>query len=456
MLKLKKKKSKKFYFKPFSLKQKKVLTWWCDGSPYKNWNGIIADGAIRSGKTVSMALSYILWSWTCFSEHNFAMCGNTISSFKRNVWLWLKIILFLRGFKIKKCTDIGENIFFIHKKRKGNYYYIFGGKDESSYKLIQGITLAGVLFDEVALMPESFVNQATGRCSISNSKFWFNCNPEGPYHYFKINWIDKAKGKKLLYFHFTMSDNLSLSEQIKERYRSMFSGVFFKRYILGLWVIAEGIIYDMFNEKIHLVDCSNMQFSEYYISCDYGTYNALSFGLWGYNPKDKIWYKYKNYYYSGKEKGIQKDDSQYYIDLETFIRDNITKERFLGNIPDEIIKEKKENEWIIKKFFYGIVIDPSASSFIATIRNNGDYDIIKADNDVLEGIRNMSTALNTGLIKFDKNCIESIKEFYSYKWDDKAAERGEDSPIKQFDHTKDEERYFVQTVLFGVNQTILY
>ena len=424
MLKTKKRKSNKFYFKPFSLKQKKILTWWCDGSPCKNLNGIIADGAIRSGKTVSMALSFILWSWTCFSEHNFAMCGKTIGSFKRNVWLWLKIILFLRGFRIKKCTDIGENIFFIHKKGKGNYYYIFGGKDESSYELIQGITLAGVLFDEVALMPESFVNQATGRCSVTGSKFWFNCNPDGPYHFFKVNWIDKAKDKKLLYLHFTMDDNLSLTEDIKERYRSMFSGVFFKRYILGLWVIAEGIIYDMFDEKIHCCDTSKMKFVKYYISCDYGTYNALSFGLWGYNQEHKRWYKHKNYYYSGKDTGKQKDDAEYYSILEEFVGDKKIK---------------------------GIIIDPSASSFITTIKKHGKFKVIKAKNDVLEGIRNMSTALNEKLIMFDISCKDGIREFYSYMWDEKASERGEDKPIKKFDHTKDEERYFVNTVVMRKN-----
>lgn len=422
-----KKKSSKFSFKPFSFKQKKVLTWWCEGSPQKNNNGIIADGAIRSGKTISMALSFILWSWTCFSEHNFAMCGKTISSFKRNVWLWLKLILFLRGFRIKKRTDIGENIFFIHKKGRGNYYYIFGGKDESSYELIQGITLAGVLFDEVVLMPESFVNQATGRCSVAGSKFWFNCNPEGPYHYFKIEWIDKAEIKKLLYLHFTMDDNLSLLEEIKERYRSMFSGVFYKRYILGLWVIAEGIIYDMFDENKHCCDTSKMQFSKFYVSCDYGTYNALSFGLWGFNIKEKRWYKHKNYYYSGRDAGKQKDDQEYYNELE----------KFVGS-----------------RSILGIIIDPSASSFIATIKKHGKYKVIKAKNDVLEGIRNTGTALNKKLIMFDYSCKESIREFYSYMWDEKASENGEDKPKKQFDHTKDEERYFVNTILFKKNGSL--
>ncbi len=127
---------------------------------------------------------------------------------------------------------------------------IRGWKSKDSWD----ITLAGVFFDEVALMPESFVNQATGRCSVKGSKFWFNCNPDGPYHWFKVNWIDKCAEKNILYLHFTMDDNLSLDEEIKARYRSMYVGVFFKRYIMGLWAAAEGIIYDMFDDARHVRD----------------------------------------------------------------------------------------------------------------------------------------------------------------------------------------------------------
>ena len=197
-----------------------------------------------------------------FDGQNFAMCGKTIGSFRRNVLFWLKLMLLSRGYSI---TDHrADNLLTIRKAGKENYFYIFGGKDERSQDLIQGITLAGVFFDEVALMPESFVNQATGRCSVKGSKFWFNCNPDGPYHWFKQNWIDKSIGylgkeeterirqqaaaegkdpglKDILYLHFTMDDNLSLDEEIKARYRSMYVGVFFKRYIMGLWAAAEGI-----------------------------------------------------------------------------------------------------------------------------------------------------------------------------------------------------------------------
>lgn len=241
-----------FQFSPFSKKQKQVLTWWCKESLVHSKDGIIADGAIRSGKTISMSLSFVMWAMNSFSGNNFAMCGKTIGSFRRNVLFWLKLMLRSRGYSV---TDHrADNLLTIRKDGKENYFYIFGGKDESSQDLIQGITLAGVFFDEVALMPESFVNQATGRCSVKGSKFWFNCNPDGPYHWFKVNWIDKCAEKNILYLHFTMDDNLSLDEEIKARYRSMYVGVFFKRYIMGLWAAAEGIIYDMFDDARHVRD----------------------------------------------------------------------------------------------------------------------------------------------------------------------------------------------------------
>ena len=296
-----------FHFSPFSKKQKQVLTWWCKESPEHDKDGIIADGAIRSGKTISMSLTFVMWAMSSFSGQNFAMCGKTIGSFRRNVLFWLKLMLRSRGYSV---TDHRvDNLLTIRKDGKENYFYIFGGKDERSQDLIQGITLAGVFFDEVALMPESFVNQATGRCSVKGSKFWFNCNPDGPYHWFKANWIDKCEQKNILYLHFTMDDNLSLDEEIKARYRSMYIGVFFKRYILGLWAAAEGIIYDMFDEEKHVQNIKEffqlLINGNRYVSCDYGTQNATVFLLWNKGINGK-WYCIREYYYSGRDKGRQK------------------------------------------------------------------------------------------------------------------------------------------------------
>lgn len=236
-----------FRFKPFSRKQRKVLNWWCSSSPVRDYNGIIADGAIRSGKSVAMSLSFVIWAMSEFSACNFAMCGKTIGSFRRNVLFWLKLMLRSRGYSVSEQRT--ENLVIVRRGSIENYFYVFGGKDERSQDLIQGITLAGVFFDEVALMPESFVNQATGRCSVDGSKFWFNCNPGSPAHWFKAGWIDKRADKRLLYLHFTMDDNLSLTEAVKERYRGMYTGVFFKRYILGEWKSADGVIYRQFADE---------------------------------------------------------------------------------------------------------------------------------------------------------------------------------------------------------------
>lgn len=133
-----------FKFQPFSKKQRKVLNWWCDSSSVKDANGIIADGSIRSGKTVSMSLSFVIWGMTRFREQNFAMCGKTIGSFRRNVLFWLKAMLKSRGYTITEYR--ADNLVVVTKGNVSNNFYIFGGKDERSQDLIQGITLAGVFF----------------------------------------------------------------------------------------------------------------------------------------------------------------------------------------------------------------------------------------------------------------------------------------------------------------------
>lgn len=411
-----------FKFKPFSRKQKQVLTWWTSKSAVKDKDGIIADGAIRSGKTVSMSLAYVMWAMATFNDKNLGMAGKTIGSFRRNVLFWLKLMLVSRGYKIKDHR--ADNMLEVSRKGITNYFYIFGGKDERSQDLIQGITLAGMFFDEVVLMPESFVNQATGRCSEEGSKFWFNCNPEGPYHWFKLNWIDKAKEKNLVYLHFTMDDNLSLSESIKKRYRSMYSGVFYKRYIQGLWSVAEGVIYDMFDSIKHTYNEIKSSFTkDCYVSIDYGTQNATVFLLWR-KGLDGIWYCEKEYYYSGRDNKKQKTDKEFADDLESFIKGYPVKE---------------------------VIIDPSAASFIAEVKER-KIRVKKAKNDVLDGIRFVASLLNSEKIMFNESCKNTIGEFNSYIWDKKASDKGEDKPIKEHDHAMDAVRYFCYTII--ANNTV--
>lgn len=405
-----------FRWSPFSKKQIKVLTWWMPDSLYRDKDALICDGSVRAGKTVAMSFSYVCWAMDTFVSEQLGMAGKTIGALRRNVIGPLKRMLRSRGYYVHDNQT--DNVLTITRGLVTNYFFLFGGKDERSQDLIQGITLAGMFFDEVALMPQSFVNQATARCSVDGAKFWFNCNPAGPHHWFKVEWLDQLVEKNALHLHFTMEDNLSLSEKVKARYRRMYSGIFYKRYILGLWVLAEGIIYDMFDKDKHVVTTAERNYMQYYVSCDYGTQNPMAYGLWGLS--NGVWYKIKEYHYSGRDESRQKDNEQYYTDLVEFV----------GDVP-------------IKS----IIVDPSAASFIATIRKHGKFGITKAKNDVLEGIQAVATALNEEKIKYNDCCKETFREYGSYIWDDKAADRGEEKPVKQNDHHMDGDRYFVYTVV---------
>lgn len=407
-----------FRFKTFSTKQKQILTWWRNNSPVKDMDGIIADGAIRSGKTVSMALSFVMWAMDSFNMQNFGMCGKTVGSFRRNVWFWLKLILLTRGYSYHEVRN--ENLVIITYKGRTNYFYIFGGKDEASQDLIQGITLAGILFDEVALMPESFVNQATGRCSVEGSKFWFNCNPDSPMHWFLLNWIKKAQEKKLLYLHFLMDDNLSLSGDIKARYRRQYVGVFFKRFILGLWVMAEGAIYDMFTDDLLFDDKSGPNLDLWYerfYACDYGTSNA--FAVLEIIRQNGVSWVVDELYYDSKKEGRQKEDIEYV---------------------DDVIK------FIDGKRYTALVLDPSAASFKVAARRKG-VRVKEADNEVLDGIRLVASLFGAKLLRVHKKCINLRQSIAAYVWDDKARLRGEEKPVKVEDHACDSLRYYSKTIV---------
>lgn len=432
-----------FKFQPFSRKQRMVLNWWTKDSPVKDMDGIIADGAIRSGKTVSMSLSYVMWAMSSFNGQDFIMAGKTISSFQRNVLTTLRSMLSSRGYKhVYHISGETPNMLEVTRGKVTNYFHIFGGKDEGSQELVQGLTAAGVFLDEVALMPESFVNQATGRCSVKGSKFWFNCNPSGPMHWFKIGWINKSIGylgkkkaeeliavdkevKNILYLHFTMDDNLSLDEEIKKRYRSMYAGVFFLRYIKGLWAVAEGLIYTMFTKSANIYnDETRPKGLEYLstrtIALDYGTTNPCVF-LDIYDDGDTIWVDREYRWDSRVEKEGQKTDSQYGDAMVSFMGDN----------PD---------------LQCDIVADPSAASFIVELKGRG-YIVKPGDNEVEDGIRVVAALFQSGKIKVHERCAGLITELRSYVWDDKAAQHGEEKPVKQLDHGPDALRYFCMTKL---------
>lgn len=405
-------------FIPFSPKQLLVLNWWCKNSSLQDRNGIICDGAVRSGKTLCMSISFICWAFYTFSNTSFALCGKTIASLRRNVVTPLLPVLSDLGFK---CNfKISRNYIEIAKGDNVNRFYLFGGRDESSASLIQGMTLGGVLLDEVALMPRSFVEQALARCSLENARYFFNCNPEHPYHWFYINWIKKHKEKNMLYVHFTMNDNPSLSDAVKNRYKSLYSGAFYERFIEGKWVTADGLVYPMFNHSIHIRQCET-PISEYYLSCDYGTVNPFSLGLWGKGGDS--WYRLDEYYHSSRDKGIQLTDEEYYQELLRLAGDREIK---------------------------ALIIDPSAASFIQTVKRNNRYRVIKADNDVLKGINQVCQALKNNEIFISPHCTDTIREFSLYQWDNGIKK---DAPKKENDHAMDDIRYFVSTVLKAQEET---
>lgn len=400
-------------FKPFSKKQLATLCWWGPDSPYRDMDAIICDGAVRSGKSLCMFVSFIVWAMTNFKNASFAVCGRTTSSVRRNLIAPYLPVLSQLGYRCTLKLSGGNIKVRMHGYE--NTFWIFGGKDEASQSLIQGMTLSGVMFDEVALMPRSFVEQALARCSVEGSKFWFNCNPSNPAHWFYNEWIKKADSKRALYLHFSMEENPSLSKEMLQRYENMYSGAFYERFVKGRWVAADGLIYPMFGDSC-MADCPQ-QCSGYYISCDYGTVNPTSMGLWG--ESGGVWYRTHEYYYSSKRSGAQKTDEEYYAELE------------------KLADGRRIN---------AVICDPSAASFIATIRKHGRFKVIPAKNDVLDGIRRVSDCLKSGRIKICRGCDDSVREFSLYCWDEGAAK---DCPRKENDHAMDDIRYFVSTVLYG-------
>ena len=407
-------------FKLFSLKQKKVLSWWKAKSIKDKYDAIIADGSVRSGKTVSMSISFVLWAMTEFSDCNFAICGKTVGSCRRNVIMPL-IAMMRHHFQITEKRS--ENLLKINYQGKTNTFYIFGGRDESSQDLIQGITLAGILYDEVALMPRSFVEQGLARCSIEGARYWFNCNPDNPNHWFYTEWIQKSEEKRALRLKFLMDDNLSLSSSVKQRYYNLYQGTFYRRFILGEWVIAEGLVYQKYNDHIDDYlwrgDESELK-GRWFISIDYGTVNPCSMGLWCVTPRCAI--RVKESYFNSREEGYQKTDEEHYQELEKLAKGHQIEE---------------------------VCVDPSAASFKETIWRHGKFIIRNAINEVVNGIRTTSGMLACGLAKISAECTSSRKEFGMYRWDDKSYV---DSVIKENDHAMDDIRYFCHTILSEIYQ----
>lgn len=392
-----------------SEKQKKILAF-----PYSNYDAIICDGAVRSGKTSIMMVAFIDWAMREFSGQRFGICGKTVDSATKNI-----IVPYISMYYAKQRYTLrwrrSDKLLEVKRGAVTNWFEVFGGKDESSQDLIQGRTFAGVLLDEVVLMPKSFVNQALARCSVDGARLWFSCNPGSPQHWFYTEWIKKHSERNALYLHFAMTDNPSLSEKTLERYRSQYSGVFYDRYILGKWVLAEGLIYPMFDPEKHTAANYGTQ-GMYYISIDYGTVNPTAMGLWMVQNGTAV--MVKEYYYNSRKEGKQKTDEEYYADLE----------EFAGKLQIQ-----------------RVIVDPSAASFKECIRRHGKFHVWDAQNAVLDGIRYTATLLQAGRLLFDGSCTNTFNEFGAYCWDD--SNPSEDAVIKENDHSMDQVRYFAMTVM---------
>ena len=387
-----------------------AITWW-NRPGLKDYDGILCDGAVRSGKTVSMVVGFFLWSMGNFSGQTFAICGKTVGALRRNILGhlqdWLGDLFQIREYRSENKLVVRDT------SGRENTYYLFGGRDESSGSLIQGITLAGVLLDEAALMPRSFVEQACARCSEAGSKLWFNCNPEGPEHWLYKEWIRKAREKNMLHLHFTMDDNPALSPAVRQRYENLYTGVFYRRFIQGKWAVAEGLVYD-FDPQLHVSEPESSD-GRFYISVDYGTRNPFSAGLWQVTGGKA--YRIREFYHNGRESGKMLTDEEYCDALE----------KLAGSLPVE-----------------QVVVDPSAASLIAALRRRGRFSIRKARNEVLPGIRLVATLLQAGVLQICPGCKDTIREFRLYRWEDKSEA---DRVVKENDHAMDDIRYFCASVL---------
>lgn len=410
-----------FSFAPLSKRQLQVFYWW-QAPQYQDKFALICDGSVRAGKTLIMSLSFVRWAMMSFDGEQFAFAGKTIGSLRRNVVGTLKRMLKSEGYLLS--DNRSENYLTITKYGNTNIFYLFGGTNEASQDVVQGLTLAGFFFDEVALMPQSFVNQATSRLSHAKAKAWFNCNPNSPFHWFKQEWIDELTRKNAIRIHFMMKDNPSLDEATIKRYETMYSGVFYKRYILGEWAAADGLVYSNFDEDTMVIELPEAtQYSQQVIGIDYGTQNPTVFHLWGKPVGKDFWYCRDEYYHSGRETGRQKTDEQYADDLESFFFEN-------G----------------LERDLVAIILDPSAASFRRSLKNRG-FKVINANNDVLDGIRFMSSAINANQLRWSPKCSHGIAEFGSYIWDEKASQHGIDKVVKEHDHCLDADRYVVYKML---------
>jgi len=341
------------------------------------------------------------------------MTGRTEPTIKRNI---LRPLHELIGDDLQYRSGTGEALLW------GRTIDVVGANDERAEAKIRGAEFVGALMDEVTIIPENFVKMLFSRLSLPGASFFGTTNPDSPFHWLKIDYLDKQAHMNVKVFTFRMEDNPSLSEQFKSDLKKEYSGLWYQRYIEGKWVLAEGAIYDFFDESIHTIEYPPGVATGYIVGIDYGTSNPSVFALIGYNLGlyPNIWLE-KEYYYDSKAKNRQKTDSEYVADLTSFIAGYNVQ---------------------------AVYVDPSALSFKVEMRRSGIPAVMDAVNDVLPGIRFQGQLLSNGTYKICRCCTQAIKEYSTYLWSDKASQRGFDQPIKQNDHCCDAQRYALYTHFF--------
>lgn len=370
----------------------------------------IWEGSVRSSKTIMSIVRWIEFIKTA-PPGKLLMIGKTERTLKRNILDVIHEMVGTKNYRLK--IGSGEVVIY------GRTIDLVGANDERSEGKIRGMTVTGAYGDELTLWPESFFKMLLSRLSVKGAKFFGTTNPDSPYHWLKTGYIEKQDELDITCWHFSIDDNPALDPDYVASLKKEYTGLWYKRFILGLWVLAEGAVYDMFNEDIHSIDevPKDVTIVRRWISSDYGTTNPCVFLKIGEDGEGNR-YALDEYYWSSKEKGYQKTDSQYADDLIAFIGED-TIER--------------------------IFVDPSAASFITELKQR-ELPVWEANNDVLDGIRTVATALSNGLLYVLKTCKNLLREFASYVWDPKSQKLGVDKPVKEYDHALDALRYFIYTI----------
>lgn len=368
----------------------------------------LLEGSVSSGKTWISLVLWAFWVKTMPQDGLYMMCAKSLTTLKRNCLLLLQELVGESNFKFSITSKEGWLF--------GRHIILEGAADIRSESKIRGVTLQGAYCDELTQFPQDFFAMLLSRLRMPGAKLIATTNPDAPGHWLKTNYIDRQNELDFLDVLFLIDDNTTLPADYVANIKMEYTGVFYERYILGHWTLAEGLIYPMYADAIQ--EAPDGVPSQWVLSIDYGTMNAFAAGLWG--KYGDVWYMVQEYYWSGRAEGIQKTDEEYARELD----------RFTNGIGTQSLKLKT-------------IIDPSAASFIALLRKRGKYHVVPADNDVMDGIRETATCLQVGKIKIAPNCKCWVQEAQGYVWDEKAAD---DKPVKVNDHSMDQMRYFCKTM----------